>query len=295
MPIVYHGKASAGSGAHVPGHVRSPDKTLWEVYTSRDHQGFCQGFMNRLAASHRHWGLAHAFEATIVEGFVQQLAVAYVARGYVFYVTGVVPPHNDPAAVGAKLAARYGAGLSKWARARRKAAGMANHAYLRYRRFFVLLTTHGTGPFFEAERNLIRDTRRTPLRFNGYSISFSGGHAHVRIDQRVYLELKAYLLGIAVHRAADDLAAEFRELLAFEPYAPVRSQALCILRAVNRARAAAGLPELDRTCLRLFRRAVKPFAPEEREPAEEPEQPGRDGTTTASGEEALVGSIPDGE
>ncbi|MBX9623412.1 MAG: hypothetical protein K2X82_06320 [Gemmataceae bacterium] len=199
-------------------------------------------------------------EATTIAGFVQQLAVAYLARGYVFYVTGVVPPHKDPAAVDAKLCAKYGVGLSKWARARRKAAGAASHAYLRYRRFFVLLATHGTGPFFEAEKDLIRDIRKTPVRFSGYSISVRGGHAHVRIDQPVYLGLKAYLVGIAARRPADRLAAEIREVLAFEPYAPVRSQCLGILRAVNRARAAAGLPEVDRACLRLWRKPVRPFA-----------------------------------
>ena len=199
--------------------------------------------------------------ATTVEGFVQQLAVAYVARGYVFYVTGVVPPHKDPAAVDAKLCAKYGVGLSKWARARRKAAGVANHAYLRYRRFFVLLATHGAGPFFDGEGDRIRDVRKTPVRFSGYSISFRGGHAHVRIDQPVYLGLKAYLVGIAGKRSADRMAAEIREILVFEPYAPVRSQCLGILRAVDRARAAAGLPEVDRTCLRRWRRPVRPFEP----------------------------------
>ncbi|MBX9581500.1 MAG: hypothetical protein K2X87_14465 [Gemmataceae bacterium] len=200
-------------------------------------------------------------EATTIAGFVQQLAVAYVARGYVFYVTGVIPPYKDPAAVDAKLCAKYGVGLSKWARARRKAAGAASHAYLRYRRFFVLLATHGESPFFEAERDLVRDVRKTPVRFSGYSISVRGGHAHVRIDQPVYLGLKAYLVGTAGKRSADQLAAEMREVLAFEPYAPVRSQCLGILRAVNRARTAAGLEELPRTCLRMYRRPVRPFEP----------------------------------
>jgi hypothetical protein len=57
------------------------------------------------------------------------------------------------------------------------------------------------------------------------------------------------------------MAVEVRKALPFEPYAPVRSQLLCILRAVNRARAAAGLPEVPRTCLRLRRRVVRPFEP----------------------------------
>jgi hypothetical protein len=200
-------------------------------------------------------------EATTVEGFVQQLAVAYVARGYYFYVTGLVPEGKDPARVDAKLCARYGVGLSKWASARRRAAGQASHAYIRYRRFFVLLATHGESPFFADEAKSVRDARRTPIRFSGYAISHRGGHVHVRIDRPVYLGLRAYLLGIAAHRGESDLAAEVRGVLDFEPYAPVRSQCRAILRAVNRARGAAGLPGVPPTCLRTRRRVVRPFRP----------------------------------
>ena len=200
-------------------------------------------------------------EAATVEGFVQQLAVAYVARGYYFYVTGLVPEGKDPARVDAKLCARYGVGLSKWARARRRAAGQASHAYIRYRRFFVLLATHGESPFFAEEARSVRDARRTPIRFSGYAISHRGGHVHVRIDRPVYLGLRAYLLGIAAHRGESGLAAEVRRVLDFEPYAPVRSQCRAILRAVNRARAAAGLPGVPPTCLRTRRRVVRPFGP----------------------------------
>ena len=45
-------------------------------------------------------------EAASVEGFIQQLAVSYVAKGYWFYVTGRIPHHKvghfvyyDPAEV----------------------------------------------------------------------------------------------------------------------------------------------------------------------------------------------------
>ena len=119
------------------------------------------GWFGRLESNHRsiprkhsagrprRGGMERRVEAATVEGFVQQLAVAYVARGYYFYVTGLVPEGKDPARVDAKLCARYGVGLSKWARARRRAAGQASHAYIRYRRFFVLLATHGESPFFD--------------------------------------------------------------------------------------------------------------------------------------------------
>ncbi len=200
-------------------------------------------------------------EATTVEGFVQQLAVQYVGRGYYFYVTGNVKAGKDPVRVDEKLCARYGVGLSKWAKARRRAGGNASHAYIRFGRFFVLLCTHGQTPFFADEGEGVRDVRKSPVRVGGYAVSFRGGHVHVRIDQPRYLELKAYLVGIATRRTVEGLAAEVRGSLAFEPYALVRSQCLCVLRAVNRARAAAGLDEVPRDCLRSRRRVVKPFEP----------------------------------
>src|SRR5437870_4167820 len=85
-------------------------------------------------------------EATSVEGFVQQLAVSYLGNGYWFYVVGEVPPGKDPRRVDEKLVARYQVDLSKWARARRKRAGLANLQYLRHGRLFVLLATHGMHP-----------------------------------------------------------------------------------------------------------------------------------------------------
>jgi hypothetical protein len=115
----------------------------------------------------RFGGMVRPVEATSIAGFVQQLAVSYVGRGYFFYVTGAIPPHKDPAAVDAKLCDRYGVTLSKWARARRKAAGRAAHGYLRFGRFFVLLASHGESPFFTDEGKLVRDCRKTPIRLQG--------------------------------------------------------------------------------------------------------------------------------
>src|SRR5262249_15554588 len=146
---------------------------------------------------------------------------------------------KDPGAVDEKLIGRYGIDISKWARARRKQAGNANLRYLRYGRFFILLATHGQHRFFEEEAACIKDIRRTPLKFSGYAVSFRGGHPHVRIEQEEYQNLKAYFVERAVHRSLPALEKELADVT-FEPYAPVRRQLLCILRAVNRARKEAG-------------------------------------------------------
>src|SRR5436190_6860625 len=108
-------------------------------------------------------------------GFVQQLAVHYLAHGYWFYVQGLVPEGKEPSIIDAKLTQKYGIGSSRSSRARRKAVGIANVHYLRYERFFVLLATHGHHPFYDHEEDNIRDARKVPVKFMGYSISVKKG------------------------------------------------------------------------------------------------------------------------
>lgn len=205
--------------------------------------------------------MQYRYEATSIAGFIQTIAVSYVARGYFFYVSGEIPEGKELAKVDAKLMEQYGVGVSKFTRARKKRAGLANLQYLRLSgsRQFVIFATHGQSPFFENESKVIRDVRRVPFKFAGYSISYKSGHAHVRIEKKRYLELKAYFLEQATRLEATDLEQEMQKLLDYEPYAPVRSQKLCIWRAVNRKRNEAGISPIEKECLRFQRRIVKPF------------------------------------
>lgn len=200
--------------------------------------------------------------AKSLAGFIQQVAVGYLARGYFFYVSGLVPEGKDPARLDEKLIERYGILRSKSARYRRKRAGFANVQYVRFGRHFALLATHGKHAFFEEEAKAIRDFRETPLKIEGYSIGYRVGqgkwHPSVRIELQRYRELKAFFLGIAVHRTAAAIEAEFRAL-GFEPYAPVRAQLFAILRAVNRARKAAGFEPVAAVPFRVKRVPVRPF------------------------------------
>jgi hypothetical protein len=140
--------------------------------------------------------MVYRYEAASENGFVQQLAVAYVNHGYWYYVAGVIPPDKDVELVDRKLMEKYGIGISKWQRARRKGQGLANVHYLRCQRFFVLIATAGWHPFYEAEGPEIRDIRREPIRFAGYSIGYRRGvrgkwHASVRIHPEQYSMIKS--------------------------------------------------------------------------------------------------------
>jgi len=202
--------------------------------------------------------------ASSVEAFIQQLAVSYVRHGYFFYVSGTIPEGKDPEKTDRKIIEQYGIGVSKWARARRKKGGRANLHYVRFGRFYVILASHGVHEFFSAEAKRLKDIRETPVRFQGYSISYRRAwgrgefHPSVRIEREKYLELKSYFEDLAVHRTVEALAREFHAL-PFEPYAPVRNQLFMILRAVNRRRKAAGFEPVPTSALLLTRMPRKVF------------------------------------
>lgn len=201
--------------------------------------------------------------ATSVEGFVQQLAVAYVTHGYWFYVMGEIPEHKDPVTVDRKLVERYGIAISKWARARRKRQGHANIQYLRHERTFVLLATKGRHEFFDRERGVFRDIRRVPIKFASYSVACRKGrdgrwHASVRIEPNAYRELQAYFESRACRAHTADLGRELG-VLPVEPYAGVRRQLLGICRRVNRVRRALSMGLIDHSALRLRRRCARPY------------------------------------
>lgn len=146
----------------------------------------------RLAAS-----MAYKCVYDTVNQFIRKLAVGYVARGYWFYVTGLIPEGKDATKVDAKLIAKYDIDVSPWVRARRKKAGKANVHYLRHGRFFVLLSTRGQHTFFGSE-GAIRDVRRAPIIYSGLSVRAPRVNGQIRttvsIERKTYLRLRARLL-----------------------------------------------------------------------------------------------------
>jgi hypothetical protein len=205
--------------------------------------------------------MSYRCEAASVEGFVQQLACNLVNKGYWYYVVGEVPARKDPAAVDAKLIEMYKLDQSKWARARRKAKGLANVAYLRYERFFVLVATAGEHILYQREA-VIRDFRRQPIRFHGYSIGCGKGsdgryHSSVRIHPDTFAEVQAYMVGLATHRSPEHLEHHLRNVFSFTPYARVRRQILRLVREINEIRRTAGFTPMAPP--RLQRVVVRPF------------------------------------
>jgi hypothetical protein len=161
-------------------------------------------------------------------------------------------------AVDGKLVSKYGVALSRWQRARRKRGGWANLHYLRWERFWVMVATEGEHRFFVEEAKNLRDAREEPIKVGGYAIQMRQGHAHVRIEEGEFQRLKAWLLELATRRSAADVGRAFWCVL-WEPYAPVRSQLLGLLAAVNERRKRAGGEPVPTAAIRRRRRLVRPF------------------------------------
>ena len=208
--------------------------------------------------------------ATSPEGLVQQVAVCYLRHGYWFYVTGRIPPGKDPEGIDQKLIAKYEIALTERQRAYRRKRGLANMQYIRHGQWFLLLATDGHHQFKQDEKTQIRDCRRHPIKFEGYSISYrrsgltpKGGaspkwHACVRIDHETYRDLKAFFLSRACHRTTENLASDFARI-PFTRFAPIRRQLLTILKSVNKARQHAGFEQLPASVLKLRRAIHRPF------------------------------------
>lgn len=219
--------------------------------------------------------MAYRCEADSPESVVQLIAASYLRHGYYWYVTGAIPERKDPRDIDRKLVEKYGIDVSSWERSRRKKQGIANAQYLRFDRWFIILVTEGHHPLKAptragGEKEQLRDCRRYPIRFHGYSISYRRAgvtpkgaagpkwHAHVRIDGPTYTRLMDHFLGIACHRSPENLARELAGIR-FARYAPIRRQLLTLLRKINDARERMGYATLPHTALRLRREPVKVY------------------------------------
>lgn len=200
-------------------------------------------------------------EAMSVEGFVQQLACNLINHGYWFYHLGRVPEHKDAVAIDEKLSQLYETSLDKFARARRKRKGLANAAYIRLGRDFVLIVTEGAHRLGADHK--LKDVRRQPIVMHGYSIGCGKGsdgqyHSSVRIGNDAWKDVICYFTGVAFRRPEETLAKELQQIR-FVPYARVRRQLLKLLRLINEKRAAAGLSALPTSSLALKRSIVSVF------------------------------------
>ncbi len=232
-------------------------------------------------------------EATSLEGFIQQLAIGYVIRGYYYYVCGAVPERISPHHNDQNILKKFDVARSKFSKyRRRKQRGpegrpLANCQYIRFRDYWVLLCEDGSfvddkdvTDFFaehtkqDSDGNLVKkysDVRRVAIKYGGYSIGYSNERLSVRMEGKAFRELKRYYLGMA-RAPIKTLMWEFGHF-PYVSYGGILKQTFAILKAVNVIRAAATLKPIPTSCVQVRRRPVKPFEqPKELRRRQEAEQ-----------------------
>jgi hypothetical protein len=131
--------------------------------------------------------------------------------------------------------------------------------YLRYLSWYLILATEGEHAFFKREVE-IKDVRRVPIKFEGHSVRYVKGHSSVRIEDRIYSELKAYFADIATKHSEQAIGRELRGL-PFIRFAPVRVQVYWLWQDVNHRRQAAGLALVPRSYVEGGLKVCRPFEP----------------------------------
>lgn len=199
--------------------------------------------------------------AASTAGFLRQLAVGYLSRGYRYYYAGCIRDALQPERVDQKIITRYElATLSKDQRYRSKQKGIAQVQYLRYGRFYVLVATPGEHPFFQTEKR-IEDIARKPIRFHGYTICYRH-RLSVQLDEKTFKALRARCLARAPHWRCHTLEPFLREQFAkYECYGGVKDQFRQIIRQVNSVRKKSGYQPVQQTLFRRYPRPVPAFEP----------------------------------
>lgn len=226
----------------------------------------------------------YKYLATSLCGFIQQVAIAYVGNGkYFYYYKRAIKPGKDATKTDEFWVNDFPAGLSRWAKARRKQKGISNYQYIRFESVYLVLASRGDRSEFRKDVGpYLKNCRKEPIRVGGYSISWKPdrtseatlkilgrtrpeGHVCVRLTAEKYKKLKAYALSLALKKSSQDLEWWFWNVEVI-PFAPVKRQMRDIFRAVNKKRKCQGLMKLDPWCLKRLRRQVFPFqAPESKE------------------------------
>jgi len=198
-------------------------------------------------------------EAVSLGGFIQQISVCYVNRGYYFYVPGHIPEDKSPTDIDTKLIDKYRIDISKAYRSKRKKKGLSNVHYIRFKSDFFLFATTGENEIFEDEKDVICDIRKQPLVFSDYDIRLRDDKLRVSIYYPTWHKLSHYFHSIALTTTAKELEKQIY-FLPFEPYKGVRSQLLTMVEELNHRRRKASMNPIRKTKAVRFKQFIyRPF------------------------------------
>lgn len=182
--------------------------------------------------------------------FLRKVAIDYVRYGYVFYALNTIPERKSSEEelrrIDEKILRTFHITCHRTTRARRRAKGLANAAYVRYRRWFIVLWTEGAHEDDQFERSSPKNIRTIPFHFCGYLVSLRSGSVQVAMTKRRTERLRAIAEKIALHRESK-VTAFFLGISHSIHFPGVVRQKLKLLRLINSKRKAARLPRISWT------------------------------------------------
>ncbi len=206
--------------------------------------------------------------------FINQLAYAYIDYGYRFYVTGVVPKRLTPSELDARLIEKFGLDITRDQRSRQRACGDGSIHYLRYERFWVLISTPAKNgnPFFiqntepKTGQRLWQDVWKRAITFHGYAIRAPAGELLIQMDRHEFKRLKNELLELAKFVSAERLTTFIRQQFRYEQYPSVQEQLYRLVETLNQRLKRSGLGRIEFSQLKRGRKVARGrrlYAPED--------------------------------
>ena len=173
----------------------------------------------------------HAEAKTSAE-LIRRLTKYYLPHGYYFFTTSTVPEHKDVAQVDRNIIEKYGLAISRTARSRDKAKGVARVQYLRHERQIILVATSGDHGFFDDKS--VRDCRLTPLPVWYYWITATQKRYHVKVCPESYHAVREKLIRLA-EGGKEEAAIEAFHALPWLNYPDIRKQKRRLIKELAQA------------------------------------------------------------
>ena len=187
------------------------------------------GFFHKPLVFREGQRMYHAEAKTSAE-LIRRLTKYYLPHGYYFFTTSTVPEHKDVAQVDRNIIEKYGLAISRTARSRNKAKGVARVQYLRHERQVILVATSGDHDFFEDKS--VRDCRLTPLPVWYYWITATQKRYRVKVCPESYHAVREKLLRLA-EGGKEEAAIEAFHALPWLNYPDIRKQRQRLLKEVT--------------------------------------------------------------
>ena len=199
------------------------------------------------------------------QAFIDQLAYAYIVHGYRFYVTGVVPGRLTPHELDDRLIGKFGLDISRDRRSSHRAAGDGSIHYLRYDRFWVLISTPAINgnPFFtentepKTGEHLWHDVWTRAIMFHGYAIRAPAGKLLIKVERHEFKRLKNELLELAKVVPVERLTTILKQRFRYEQYPGVQEQLYHLVKCLNQRLKRSRLGRIEFSQLKRGRKVMR--------------------------------------